>query len=624
MDASVAAGVLEPSANEEPAASEPENQPVPEPQPEPQPDKNPKPQPAVPTKVSASVDAPAAKIPLSGQSGNADLSATIEQAARENGIPSGILHAQANKESHTKTGQTSSKGAEGVMQIMPRTAASLGVDPNDPHANIHGGAKYLKQLHDRFGSWDKALAAYNWGPTNLHAAISKHGESWLAATPKETQNYVHEILTHPVIGPVQTEKPAAPVIPDMRAAPHTLSERVGDFFNMPSNQYDKKYAADDDETSKKIDGVLNHLIPFHKEMEGLQKSIEGTKAGKQVSELVHDQLAHPEGLAMGGVEGPEGEIKGAIEGLAAKESPLSGILSKVPGAIQVRPPAAETPQSMLHTVPGAILVKPAPIAAKTEITPVQQAVEAAGGVFKGQNKDGLVEITLPRHMTDKLALDDRMKPFVSVTMPEAEVTPESVKSAMEAKFKEFGGKSDMYAANPPAIHQTQEQQPEWQNENVAHHMASAWKEAGAGKTGDESSFLITKDHPNVPIPLPMTHNYHKETFSLVPDTTAIYHTHPDNSDPEPSAADRKIADDHHIKMYVMSSKGLSLYDPATKKVTWVAEGLNYLPENVESPQAAQAQKQVAAATDALDPNSTKKKDAEQAMKTAWAATKVPE
>jgi len=70
---------------------------------------------------------------------------------------------------------------------MPGTAARLGVDANDPHQNLDGGARYLRMQYDRFGSWRLALAAYNAGPE----AVEKHG----GIPPyRETTNYVRIIL----------------------------------------------------------------------------------------------------------------------------------------------------------------------------------------------------------------------------------------------------------------------------------------------------------------------------------------------------------------------------------------------------------------------------------------------
>jgi soluble lytic murein transglycosylase-like protein len=84
---------------------------------------------------------------------------------------------------------TSSVGAIGVMQLMPGTAAALGVDPYDVNGNIRGGVTYLKQLFQKYGSWDQALAAYNWGPGNLDNANAKG-----TSIPGDVWNYVKGVL----------------------------------------------------------------------------------------------------------------------------------------------------------------------------------------------------------------------------------------------------------------------------------------------------------------------------------------------------------------------------------------------------------------------------------------------
>ncbi len=79
------------------------------------------------------------------------------------------------------------KGALGVMQLMPATAAELGVRPGVIEENIRGGALYLRRQLDRFGSVPLALAAYNAGP----GAVARYG----GIPPyRETRNYVATIL----------------------------------------------------------------------------------------------------------------------------------------------------------------------------------------------------------------------------------------------------------------------------------------------------------------------------------------------------------------------------------------------------------------------------------------------
>lgn len=77
---------------------------------------------------------------------------------------------------------TSSAGALGLTQLLPGTAKELGVDPTDPFENLYGGAKYLKQQLDRFGSPYDALRAYNAGPTGA------------SRDPTAGQEYANSIL----------------------------------------------------------------------------------------------------------------------------------------------------------------------------------------------------------------------------------------------------------------------------------------------------------------------------------------------------------------------------------------------------------------------------------------------
>jgi len=88
----------------------------------------------------------------------------IEVAANKYGVDANLLAALVWTESAFRPDARSPAGAIGLGQLMPGTAADLGVDPYDPIQNLDGAANYLRQQIDRFGSDELALAAYNAGP----------------------------------------------------------------------------------------------------------------------------------------------------------------------------------------------------------------------------------------------------------------------------------------------------------------------------------------------------------------------------------------------------------------------------------------------------------------------------
>ena len=126
-------------------------------------------------------------LPLSVPQDSAYLPA-IEAAAGKYGVDPKLVSAVAEVESGYEQGAISATGAVGVMQLMPETAESLGVNPYDATQNIDGGAKYLKQMLDTFGGdVRKAVAAYNAGPE----AVREYG----GVPPySETQQYVSSVL----------------------------------------------------------------------------------------------------------------------------------------------------------------------------------------------------------------------------------------------------------------------------------------------------------------------------------------------------------------------------------------------------------------------------------------------
>lgn len=114
----------------------------------------------------------------------------IDRTAQKHGLDEKLVRALVNQESGYNPNAQSKAGAMGLMQLMPATAAGLGVnDPFNPVENVEGGVKYLKSMLKRFnGNTVLALAAYNAGPN----AVAKYGS---VPPYKETQNYVRSILS---------------------------------------------------------------------------------------------------------------------------------------------------------------------------------------------------------------------------------------------------------------------------------------------------------------------------------------------------------------------------------------------------------------------------------------------
>jgi soluble lytic murein transglycosylase-like protein len=98
------------------------------------------------------------------------LRPAFQLAARDTALPLSMLVAVGKVESNLRIDARSEAGARGILQLLPSTAAALQLNVDDPQANVLGGARYLRQMLDRFSSTDLALAAYNAGPTAVQAA----------------------------------------------------------------------------------------------------------------------------------------------------------------------------------------------------------------------------------------------------------------------------------------------------------------------------------------------------------------------------------------------------------------------------------------------------------------------
>jgi len=118
-----------------------------------------------------------------------DLVRLVEQAAERHGLDPGLVLAVVSVESGFRPEAVSAKGAQGLMQLMPRTAASLGVsDALDPEQNVDAGVRHLEALVRLYdGDLTRALAAYNAG----QGAVARHG----GVPPyRETRAYVRRVL----------------------------------------------------------------------------------------------------------------------------------------------------------------------------------------------------------------------------------------------------------------------------------------------------------------------------------------------------------------------------------------------------------------------------------------------
>lgn len=148
---------------------------------------------AFPPAVSQLDDLPAAAPRRESTSSNRNsdwLDPIIAKASRRYGVDTSLIKAVIKAESNFNPQAVSHAGARGLMQLMPATARSLGVnDSFDPEQNVMAGTRFLGDLLQRYnGDLDSALAAYNWGPGNVDKRPDR--------LPRETRDYLTKVKQH--------------------------------------------------------------------------------------------------------------------------------------------------------------------------------------------------------------------------------------------------------------------------------------------------------------------------------------------------------------------------------------------------------------------------------------------
>jgi soluble lytic murein transglycosylase-like protein len=131
--------------------------------------------------------------------------------ANAHGVPSSIALAVAQQESGFNPNAVGAAGELGTFQLMPQYFPGAA----DPNKNISSGIAYLAQLFKQFGDWATALAAYNWGPTNVSNALA-NGQP----IPGSVNNYVSSVLSNAQANDATVVEPS-----DLVASDSSLSQQ---------------------------------------------------------------------------------------------------------------------------------------------------------------------------------------------------------------------------------------------------------------------------------------------------------------------------------------------------------------------------------------------------------------
>ena len=367
----------------------------------------------------------------------ADYDAIIQDAAQSWNLDPNLIRAVMHQESggnRTRNGApiTSSAGAMGLMQIMPKTAKGLGVeDPHDPVQAIYGGAKYLSQMLDQFGTPELAVAAYNAGPGKVQAVLQGRD-----TFKPETVDYVPAVASHyrrfagqanePTLNTKTTSAPqsegvdaflarTAKSAPEPATAPSN-TESVDAFLARTGGKTDPspapQPAAPTDTTAATDTAVANEIAPPG-------EFASGGDAGTALRAVMANGAALA-GNKLAGVPGAVGSALNAIGGAAARgfgseplgpNNRLTGAISGGLQAAGVLPPEGQagTPMQAIN----AGVLGPVGTVLGASTIPGELAMRAASGLLRGGQEavvQGGTALGMPQLARDIAAVPEAL-PF---------------------------------------------------------------------------------------------------------------------------------------------------------------------------------------------------------------------
>ncbi|MDE7312697.1 MAG: lytic transglycosylase domain-containing protein [Eubacterium sp.] len=242
---------------------------------------------------------------MNQQNNGSYLEQIFQKAADTYQVSKDLLKAMAKAESNFRADATSHCGAMGIMQLMPATAASLGVtDAYDPEQNIMGGAQYISRLLEKYnGNLAFAVAAYNAGSGN----VDKYG----GIPPfKETQGYVAKVLGYLQEG--VTIPDSASQTAGTSTASSWTSQTQGTYTGLP--------AAQANATGNVLQNILNQYFDYDDYLEFLQlftKVIYEKLTGEELDKEEDSVSGQQESTGQAAVQAPQ-QVQEAAQAEPAK------------------------------------------------------------------------------------------------------------------------------------------------------------------------------------------------------------------------------------------------------------------------------------------------------------------